>query len=404
MTLSFGRQFLAIPGPTTVPDEVLQAMHRPAIDIYAGELEGITESVRADMKRVFRSETADIYLYIANGHGAWEAALANTLSRGDKVLVLESGKFALGWGDMAIMMGAEVEVLPGKPQGSVDPSAVEARLRADAGHEIKAILVVQIDTASGVINDIAAIRGAIDAAGHPALFMVDGIASIGCVPFEMDAWGVDLALTGSQKGLMTPPGMSFVAAGPRAKAAAPTADMKTFYWDWDFREGELHYQKYCGTPPEHLLFGLRRALDMLLNEEGLETAWRRHALLAGATRVAIDVWGEGGVLSCRVPDPAERSDTVTTVSVGGGRDSAELRRFTQEVCGVTLGVGIGDLSENMFRVAHMGHVNAPMMLGALSTIDLGLKSLGWAHGSGAVEAAIAHLATATSVANDVAAE
>lgn len=404
MTLSFGRKFLAIPGPTTVPDEVLQAMHRPAVDIYAGELVGITDSVRADLKRVFRSEAADVYLYIANGHGAWEAAIANTLSRVDKVLVLESGRFAVGWGDMAGMMGAQVEVLPGRPRGGVDPDAVEARLRADSGHEIKAILVVQIDTASGVWNDIAAIGQAIRAAGHPALFMVDGIASIGCVPFEMDAWGVDLALTGAQKGLMTPPGMSFVAAGPRAKAAAATADMKTLYWDWAFREGPLHYQKYCGTPPEHLLFGLRRALDMLVHEEGLETAWARHRALAGATRAALSVWAENGVLGFHVADPAERSDTVTTVRGSDGFDVEALRAFTQESCGVTLGVGIGDLADNLFRIAHMGHANAPTMLGVLGTIEVGLKALGWPHGEGGVSAAIAHLARETAAPAQAAAE
>src|SRR5499426_686448 len=262
MTVRGGRELLSIPGPTNIPDAVLAAMHRPAIDIYAGDMISVTHSLLQDLPKIFRT-TGRTYIYAANGHGGWEAALSNVLSRGETVLVLESGLFALGWGAMAQMMGVKVEVLKADPRRAVDPAALAQRLAADSAREIKAVLVVQIDTASGVVNDLAAIHRAIASVGHPALLMVDGVASLGCMPFEMDAWGIDVAMSGSQKGMMTPPGLAFVAAGPKARKVHETANLRTLYWDWTFREGAVHYQKYCGTPPEHLLFALRKALDLL---------------------------------------------------------------------------------------------------------------------------------------------
>ncbi|MEE8533561.1 MAG: aminotransferase class V-fold PLP-dependent enzyme, partial [Alphaproteobacteria bacterium] len=310
MTVRNGREFLSIPGPTTVPDEVLAAMHRPAIEIYSGPLVDITTSCLDDLRRVFGTR-GRTYIYAANGHGAWEAALANVLSRGQRILALESGTFAVSWGETATMLGIEVQTLPGDWRRAVDPAAVEARLRDDTAGEIKAVLVVQVDTASSVVNDIAAIRRAMDAAGHGALLMVDAIASLGTMPFEMDDWGVDVAVGGSQKGLMTPPGLSFVAAGDRAVAAHRDAWLRTRYWDWTARDGELHYQKYCGTPPEHMLFGLRKAFDMLF-EEGLESVFERHRLLAEAVRRAVDAWSAGGVIELNIAEPAECADSVTT--------------------------------------------------------------------------------------------
>jgi alanine-glyoxylate transaminase/serine-glyoxylate transaminase/serine-pyruvate transaminase len=386
MVVRAGREFLVIPGPTTVPDEVLQAMHRPAVDIYSGALIALTDSLFADVAKVFRT-AGRAYIYIANGHGAWEAALTNVLSRGDKVLVLTSGRFARAWGEAAGKLGCDVEELPGDWRRAVRPAEVEARLRADKDHRIKAILVAQIDTATGVVNDIAAIGAAIKAAGHDALFMVDAVASLGCMPFEMDPWGVDVAMSGSQKGLMTPPGLSFVAAGARARAAHEKADLRSPYWDWTAREGDVHYQKYAGTPPEHLMFALRRALDMLL-AEGLEAAFRRHRLLAEAVRRAVDVWSQGQAIAFNIIEPAERSDTVTTVLMGDGRDPRPLVAYCNEKCGVVLGIGIGDLSGKAFRIAHMGHVNAPMVLGTLGVIEVGLRALGIPHGSGGAQAAI----------------
>ncbi|WIM11956.1 aminotransferase class V-fold PLP-dependent enzyme [Enhydrobacter sp.] len=386
MSVRAGREFLAIPGPTTVPDEVLGAMHRPAVDIYSGPLLALTDSLLADLARVFRTK-GRTYIYIANGHGAWEASLTNVLSKGDRILVLESGRFAIGWGESARRMGVEVEILKGDMRRAVRPADVEARLKADKKGAIKAVLVAQIDTASGVVNDIAAIGEAMRAARHDALLMVDTVASLGCMPFEMDAWRVDVAMSGSQKGLMTPPGLSFVAANDRAREAHRRAGLRTPYWDWTDREGEQHYQKYAGTPPEHLLFGLRKAFDLLF-EEGLENAFRRHRLLAEAVRRAVGVWAEGQAIGFNIIEAGERSDTVTTVLMNGGRDPEALRAYCQQKCGVTLGQGIGELSGKAFRIAHMGHVNAPMILGTLSVIEVALAALDVPHGKGGVQAAI----------------
>src|SRR6201997_5018547 len=288
MTVRAGREFLAIPGPTTMPDEVLQAMHRPALDIYSEQMVNLTDSLLRDLSRLFATRGKS-YIYIANGHGAWEATLSNVLSRGDKVLVLESGRFAINWGIAAGAMGAEVEALKGDYSRAVRPADVEERLRQDKSHSIKAVLVVQVDTASGVFNDIEAIGKAIRASGHPALYMVDTVASLGCMPFEMDKWGIDVAMSGSQKGLMTPPGLGFVAANARAQGVHKKADLRTPYWDWTEREGVEHYRRYAGTAPVHLLFALRRAIDMLL-DEGLEHVFLRHRLLAEAVRRAVAVW------------------------------------------------------------------------------------------------------------------
>jgi alanine-glyoxylate transaminase/serine-glyoxylate transaminase/serine-pyruvate transaminase len=388
MTVGNGRQFLSIPGPSTVPDEVLAAMQRPAVDIYSGEMIGITDSCLKDLASVFRTN-GRVYIYAANGHGGWEAALTNVLSRGDVVLALECGRFAVGWGGMARMLGVEVEVLPGDWRRAVDPAALEARLRRDKTHAIKAILTVQIDTASGVVNDIPAIRKAMDAAGHPALLMVDAVASLGCMPFEMDAWGVDVAMSGSQKGLMTPPGLAFVAANARARKVHETAGLRTAYWDWTAREGEVHYQKYCGTPPEHLLFGLRKALDLLL-AEGLDAAIRRHALLAEATRAAVAKWAEGQALAFNIASPAERANSVTCV-LTQGFDPKLLLTYCRENCGVVLGIGLAALDGKAFRIAHMGHVNAPMMFGTLGAVEMALRALGIPHGAGGVQAAVEYL-------------
>jgi alanine-glyoxylate transaminase/serine-glyoxylate transaminase/serine-pyruvate transaminase len=390
MTLRAGREFLSIPGPTVIPDAVLAAMQKPAVDIYSGPLVALTASLLADMSKMFRTEGRS-YIYAANGHGAWEAALTNVLSRGDKVLVLESGRFAIGWGEAAKMLGAEVEIFPGDFRRAVRADAVEARLKQDAKGEIKAILVAQIDTASGVINDIKAIGEAIRAAGHSALLMVDTVASLGCVPFEMDAWGVDVAMAGSQKGLMTPPGLSFTAAGARAREAHKKASMRTPYWDWTFRDGEVHYHKYCGTPPEHLLFGLRTALDLIF-AEGLENVFTRHRLLAEATRRAVGTWAEGQSIAFNISEAEERCDTVTAVVTRNGDSAQPLVDYCREKCGVVLGRALGKSESKGFRIAHMGHVNAPMILGTLSVVEMALGALGLPHGKGGTQAAVEFLA------------
>jgi alanine-glyoxylate transaminase / serine-glyoxylate transaminase / serine-pyruvate transaminase len=394
MTVRAGREFLALPGPTNMPDAVLQAMHRPALDIYSEQMINLTEGLLRDLSKLFATEGKS-YIYIANGHGAWEAVISNVLSRGDKVLVLESGRFAIGWGNAAAAMGADVEVLKGDWRRAVRPEEVEARLKADKSHAIKAIMVAQVDTASGVWNDIEAIGKAIKAANHPALYMVDAVASLGCMPFQMDDWGIDVAMSGSQKGLMTPPGLGFVAANARALDVHKKAGMRTPYWDWTEREGSEHYRRYAGTAPVHLLFALRQAIDMI-HEEGLTNAFRRHRLLAEAVRRAVSVWAEGQVLGFNIAEPGERSDTVTTVTMGGDYDPAKLHRFCKEKCGVVLGVGIGDLQGQAFRIAHMGHINAPMVLGTLGSIEVGLNALDIPHGKGGTDAAIAWLGESVS--------
>jgi alanine-glyoxylate transaminase/serine-glyoxylate transaminase/serine-pyruvate transaminase len=356
------------------------------VDIYSGPLLALTDGLLRDIARVFNTK-GRAYIYIANGHGAWEATLTNVLSKGDKILVLESGRFAIGWGENAGVLGCDVEILPGDFRRAVNPEAVEARLKADRKGEIKAILVAQIDTASGVVNDIKAIGEAVRAAKHDALLLVDTVASLGCMPFEMDAWRVDVAMSGSQKGMMTPPGLGFVAANDRAREVHKKAGLRTPYWDWTDREGDQHYQKYAGTPPEHLLFGVRQALDMLF-EEGLDNVFRRHRLLAEAVRRAVGIWAEGQAIGFNIIEPAERSNTVTAVLMNGSHDPEALRAFCNQKCGVVLGQGIGELSGKAVRIAHMGHVNAPMILGTLSVIEVGLQALGVPHGKGGAQAAI----------------
>jgi alanine-glyoxylate transaminase/serine-glyoxylate transaminase/serine-pyruvate transaminase len=392
MTVRHGREFLSIPGPTTVPDEVLGAMHRPAVDIYSGPLLEVTMSCLADLRRVFKTQ-GQTYIYAANGHGAWEAALVNIFSRGDKAMILESGLFAAAWGRSADALGIRAEVLPGDWRRAVDPATLAARLRQDKAGEIKAVLTVQVDTASGVVNDVPAIRKAITDAGHPALLMVDTIASLATMPFDMDGWGVDVAVTGSQKGLMMPPGLSFIAANDKAKAVHQQAGLRTPYWDWTAREGPEHYQKYAGTPPEHLLFGLRQALDMLL-AEGIDNAIERHRILAEAVRRAVAVWSEGGALDFNILAPAERANSVTTVVMTNGDAPQRLLEYCDRKCGVVVGIGIGALNGKAFRIAHMGHVNAPMVFGTLGVVETGLVALGIPHGKGGVQAAIEWLGRA----------
>ncbi|CAN5124091.1 hypothetical protein BH10PSE7_BH10PSE7_43960 [soil metagenome] len=278
----------------------------------------------------------------------------------------------------------------GNRRRATPPRDVHTTLRADKAHTIKAVLVVQVDTASGVVNDIKAIGAAIRAAGHPALLMVDAVASLACMPFEMDEWGVDVAVSGSQKGLMTPPGLGFVAAGPRAREAHRSANLRTGYWDWTFRDGPEHYHKYAGTPPEHLLFALRAALDMIF-AEGMEAAFKRHALLAEATRRAVSVWAEGQALAFNIAEASERSNTVTTILT---ENPQAILDYARDICGVVVGVGIGQYTGRALRIAHMGHCNAPMLLGTLSVVEMALQATRIPHGKGGAQAAIDYLAAA----------
>ncbi|MEM6462455.1 MAG: aminotransferase class V-fold PLP-dependent enzyme [Pseudomonadota bacterium] len=372
MTLANGPEFVLIPGPSILPDRVLNAMHRAAMDIYSGPMLEVTDDCQRGLKHVFGTQS-DTYIYAANGHGAWEAALTNVFSRGDRILVLESGRFAVGWGEMGAKLGLEVEVLPTDWGSAIDMGKVEERLRRDPEQSISGILAVQVDTASGVANDIAALRAAIDAAGHGALLLIDAMASLGTMPFDFDGWRVDVALAGSQKGLMSPAGLGFTAVSPNAKAAHRTAGLRTPYWDWTARDGKVHYQKYCGTPPEQLLFGLQEALKMIF-EEGLPSIYHRHAALGSATRAAIDVWQEAGA-TFNVDDPADRSNSVSVFRFEGER-ARNIIAFCAHHCGVTVGSGIGHRAEETIRIGHMGHINPPTILGCLGSIDMALSAMG----------------------------
>ena len=386
MKLNRGRMLTAMPGPSVIPDRVLGAMHTAMPNIYEGALIETSMSVFEELPAIAHS-TARAFMAISNGHGAWEMALTNTLSRGDQILVLESGRFAIGWGEQANVLGAKVEVLYAPERGAIDPAAVEERLRADTEHTIKAILAVQVDTASGVWNDIAAIRRAIDAAGHPALFMVDSIASLGCVEYRMDDWGVDVTVGGSQKGLMVPPGLGLVWANEKAMTTHQSADMRTPYWDWTARSSDdAHYLRYCGTAPIQHIYAMRTALDMIA-EEGLDAIWARHTVFANAVRAAVEAWSAPDGLEFNIVDPAYRSDSTTTV-LSGSIDSEKLCRVCEDDAGLTLGIGLGDFAGRAFRIGHMGHLDPPMVLGTLSTLEAVLGAINAPMGaSGAAAAA-----------------
>ena len=388
-----GRNFLMTPGPSNIPDRVLAAMHRPAVDLVDSDFMAVTDSCFADLARVFRTQSR-VFLYASNGHGAWEAALVNLLGEGDLVLVPSTGMFSWAWGQLASDLGAEVEEMGGDWRSAFDPGHIEERLRADRDHRIKAVLAVQTDTATSVTSDIAAVRRALDTCRHPALLMADVVASLGTVDFRMDDWGVDVAVAGSQKGLMTPPGLAFTAVSPRALERSRTCHTRRGYWDWQRRmDSEEFYMKFFGTPPEHLVWGLREALDMLF-EEGLETAFARHRRLANAVHAAVGVWGEAGALELNAVNPAERATSVTTIRVGKGVDANRLRVLARDELDVSLGYGLGPLDGKAFRIGHMGWINEPMVLGALGGVEMAMQACGVPYRKGGVTAAIDTLAAA----------
>ena len=392
MTLSFGRPYLAIPGPSVMPDRVLRAMHRPGPNIYEGELVEMMPDLIQSLRAVARTRH-NVAIYIANGHGAWEAALANVLSPGDEVLSLCTGRFGHGWTEMAEALGAQVQIEDFGLRMPVSPARVEAALRADSDHSIRAVLLTHVDTSTSIRNDVAAVRAAMDAAGHPALLLVDCIASMGCDRFEMDAWGVDVAITASQKGLMVPPGVAFVFFSEKAAQARAKVTRVSRYWDWTDRANpKVFYQYFGGTAPTHHLYGLREALDMIAEEGGMDAVWARHAHLARAVWAAFEAWASAGPLELNVADPAQRSNAVTSLRIGAPHGTA-LRRWTEGKTGITLGIGLGmntdedPDADGFFRLGHMGHLNASMVMGALSSIQSGLIALGIPHGPGALDAA-----------------
>ena len=396
MSHTTGRPYLAIPGPSVMPEAVLRAMHRSAPNIYEGELVEMMPGLTADLCRVAQTE-GHVAIYICNGHGAWEAALANVVAPGERVLVPATGRFGHGWGEIASGLGAEVDVLDFGKRSPVDLDRFEVALRADKSHEIKAVLATHVDTSTSIRNDIAAMRRVMDDVGHPALLMVDCIASLACDRFQMDDWGVDVMVAASQKGLMVPPGLGFVFFNEKAGDVRRSMRRVSRYWDWTHRAApELFYQYFGGTAPTHHLYGLRAALDMI-HGEGLETVWQRHARLARAIWAACDIWSEEGPLALNVVDVAHRSHAVTSLRIGAPFGT-ELRAWLEREAEVTLGIGLGMAEpgdpewHGFFRMGHMGHVNAHMVLGMLASVNAGLLALNVPHGAGALDAAAKVLA------------
>ncbi|MEL6463526.1 MAG: aminotransferase class V-fold PLP-dependent enzyme [Pseudomonadota bacterium] len=391
-----GREYLAIPGPSVMPDAVLQAMHRAAPNIYAGEIVDIAASLVPDLKRIARTE-GHVAMYIGNGHAAWEAALANTLAPGELVLVPATGRFAHGWADMAEGLGVTTQILDFGKRAPWDMAQIAEALRADTTHAIKAVLAVHVDTSTSVRNDVHALRRVLDETGHPALLMADCIASLGCDVFEMDAWGVDVMVAGCQKGLMVPPGMCFVFFNDKADVARRALPRVSRYWDWAPRANPDEFFMYWnGTAPTHHLYGLRTALDMIHNE-GIEAIWDRHRMLARAIWAACEAWGAGGPLELNVTDPAHRSCAVTALRLETPRATA-LRDWTEQTLGLTLGIGLGMAPpgdpawHGFFRLGHMGHVNGHMIMGLLGGIQAGLGALDVPFGRDALSSAAAVIA------------
>jgi alanine-glyoxylate transaminase/serine-glyoxylate transaminase/serine-pyruvate transaminase len=385
-----GRHFLQIPGPTNVPDRVLRAIDFPTMDHRGPEFAVLGKEVLAGMKRVFKSTQGEVVIYPASGTGAWEAALANTLSPGDRVLMYETGHFATLWQKMAAKLGLEVEFIPGDWRRGADPDAIEKKLRADADKRIKAVCVVHNETSTGVTSRIADLRKAIDAAKHPALFMVDTISSLASIDYRHDEWGVDVTVAGSQKGLMLPPGLSFNCVSPKALTVSKAAKLPKSYWAWDemIANGKTGYFPY--TPATNLLYGLNEALKMLLDEEGLDAVFARHQRHAEATRRAVRAWG----LEIFALDPREYSASLTAVLMPAGHDADRLRKVILDAFDMSLGTGLTKLSGKVFRIGHLGDFNDLTLMGALAGVEMGLGLAGVPVKKEGVQAAMEYLASA----------
>jgi len=381
-----GRHFLQIPGPTNVPDRILRAIAQPTIDHRGPEFGQLGKEVLAGLRKVFQTQSA-VFIYPGSGTGGWEAALVNTLSPGDRVLMFDIGHFATLWREVAVRLGLTVEFLPGDWQSGVSPEAVEARLREDAARQIKAVAVVHNETSTGVTSRVAEIRRAIDRAGHPALFLVDTVSSLACMDYRHDEWGVDVCVAGSQKGLMLPPGLGFNAASPKALAAAKSAKLPRSYWDWEpmLRDNAGGYFPY--TPATNLLYGLREAL-LMLQEQGLPQVFARHARHAEATRRAAQSWELP--LVCRAP--AEYSSSVTAMRMPEGHDADLVRKVALERFDMSLGTGLGKLKGKVFRVGHLADFNDLTLLGTLAGVEMSLRLAKVPHQQGGVAAAMDFLA------------
>lgn len=385
MTHTSGRHFLQIPGPTNVPDRILNAMHRPTIDHRGPEFARLGGDILSRIGSVFGTSNP-VVIYPSSGTGAWEAALVNTLSPGDRILMFETGHFASLWHAMAERLDLKPEYLPGDWRSGADPDAIESALADDTDHQIKAVCVVHNETSTGVTSQIADIRKAIDRAKHPALFMVDTISSLGSIDYRMDDWGVDVTVAGSQKGLMLPPGLAFNAFSDKALKISRTAGLPKSYWDWGdiLTANKNNFFPY--TPATNLLYGLREAIDMLL-EEGLEQVFARHARHAAATQKAVQGWG----LELLCTNPAELSNSLTAVMLPEGHDADKFRNAVLKHFDMSLGAGLGKMAGRVFRIGHLGSFNDLMLMGTLSGVEMGLSLAEMPHRRGGVAAAQEHL-------------
>ncbi|MBV8925071.1 MAG: alanine--glyoxylate aminotransferase family protein [Bradyrhizobium sp.] len=380
-----GRHFLQIPGPSPVPDRVLRAMDMPVIDHRSARFAELAKTVFEGCQKIFQTQ-GPVIIFPSSGTGAWEAAIVNTLSPGDKVLMAETGHFATLWRNMAVRWGIDVEFMPGDWRHGADPAAIEARLAEDDSYAIKAVMVVHNETSTGATSRIAEIRAALDRTGHSALLLVDTISSLGSVDYRHDEWNVDVTVSCSQKGFMLPPGLGFNAISQKARAAAKTNRMPRSYWDWEemLKPNASGFFPY--TPATNLLYGLREAIAMLL-EEGLANVFARHQRLAAAARAAVTHWG----LEVLCQDPAEYSPVLTAVSMPPGHDADQFRKVVLESSNMSLGSGLGKVAGKVFRIGHLGECNELTLLGALSGVEMGLAAAGVPHRSGGVEAAIKSL-------------
>ena len=386
MSSKSGRHFLQIPGPTNVPDRVLRALSRPTMDHRGPEFAKLTREVLAGAQAIFRTKSP-VVIYPGSGTGGWEASLVNTLTPGDRVLMFETGHFAGLWKEMATRLGLQVDFVPGDWRHGVDPAVVYARLAEDHHHQIKAVAIVHNETSTGVVSRIADIRRQIDAAGHDALLLVDTISSLGSIEYRHDDWGVDVTIGCSQKGLMLPPGLGFNAISDKALAASRSARMPRAYWDWEpmLRDNQAGFFPY--TPSTNLLYGLREAITMLM-DEGLDRVFARHQRLARATRAAVKTWGLEVV--CR--DPAEYSSVLTAVMMPEDHDADRFRQIVLERFDMSLGTGLGKLKGKIFRIGHLGDFNDLMLVGTLGGVEMGLALAGVPHTAGGVLTALDSLA------------
>ncbi|MBY5989888.1 pyridoxal-phosphate-dependent aminotransferase family protein [Roseovarius atlanticus] len=380
-----GRHFLQIPGPSAVPDRILKAIGQQTIDHRGPDFAEVGKKALDGMKTIFKTEQ-NVFIFPSSGTGAWEAALVNTLSPGDKVLMFETGHFATLWSKMARKIGLEPEFLEGDWRGGAEPDRIEARLREDKDHEIKAVCVVHNETSTGSVSPIEEVRKAIDAAGHPALFMVDSISGLASVDFRFDEWGVDVCVSGSQKGLMLPPGLSFNAVSDRALAHAKSVTMPRSYWDWHDMVGPNATGYFPYTPGTNLLYGLNEAIDML-HEEGLDNVFERHARHGAATRAAVRAWG----LEVLCARQGQESGVLTAVLVPQGHSADAFRATTLKHYDISLGNGLSKVADKVFRIGHLGDFNDLMLMATLSGVEMGLEKAGVPHQSGGAQAAMEHL-------------